>query len=145
MGRTQSGMVGLLFILDDFKVLVGDKLVVAFRRQIDRGGGNGKTGQNEDGPRGSAQGPRGIQVPALEEPIVVVKEVGLLMLAPHVLIAHCAGLTYHNGHADTLHEAGEEEQSTDNLPSRRPALYAASYYDQERDQSAQFDNDVKGQ
>lgn len=52
--------------------------------------------------------------------------------------------TYHNGHADALHETGNQQKAADDTPASCPALNTARYYNAEGDQRAQFEDDVKG-
>jgi hypothetical protein len=99
----------LLLVLHDLDLLlVGDQLVVALGREVHGGRGDGAAGQDEEGPRGGDEGPRGVEVPTIEEALVVVVKVGLDVLGwlGLCLCLGCegGGETYHYGHARHLHD-----------------------------------------
>ena len=52
--------------------------------------------------------------------------------------------TYHDGHAQTLHKGGEEEQGGGDLPSGGAPLYSTGEHDDEGNQGAKLDGDVEG-
>lgn len=66
-------------------------------------------------------------------------------LAKAPRIAQCGKerMTYRNSHARALHEAREQQQPADDLPSRRPSLHTTRYYNTKGDQRAELDDDVK--
>ena len=51
--------------------------------------------------------------------------------------------TYHHGHANALDECGEEQKPADDVPPSNPSLHTARDDDDEGDQRAQLDGDVK--
>lgn len=58
-------------------IVFGNKFVVALGRQVEGGSGNANRCQDEDGPAGSAERPGEIEMPAVPEAIVMVKEESL--------------------------------------------------------------------
>lgn len=73
--------VGLLVVLYNLEIVVGDEFIVAFGREVERGRCHAQTGEEEGDPGCSAERPRGIEVVTRNrEAVVVVEDVGLGVL-----------------------------------------------------------------
>jgi hypothetical protein len=70
-----KGGVSLVVRLDG--LLLGNQLVVAFGRHVDGGEGYAECAEDEQAPRGCAECPRGVEVPAGPESGVVFENKGL--------------------------------------------------------------------
>lgn len=68
--------------MHDLEVVFGEKLVVAFGREVQRGSRHAEGGEEQRGEGGGAEGPGGVEVVAWEvEAGVGGEEVGLEVLA----------------------------------------------------------------
>lgn len=107
-------------------VFVVDELVVALGGQVEGAGDYAKRGEDQDGPRGGDKVEAGVKVPAVPEAGVVVVEEG------------------HNSHARALHHGAKDQDAGCNLPASSSPLHATANNDDERDESAELDDDGEG-
>lgn len=107
-------------------VVFGNEFVVALGRQVKGGSGNANRCQDEDGPAGSAQRPREIEMPAVPEAIVMVKEES------------------HYSHASALDNGTKGQDTDSNLPASGPALDTTRNDDDKSDDGAKLNDNTKG-